>query len=87
MAALSRTCSGPNAPFERGHRDRLIVPTMRKASPGPSPTAAAMIHKAQGGKLSIAHVPPSRGQGHIPPRTVNKLLILFRPAGLDPPPR
>jgi hypothetical protein len=26
MAASSRTRFGPNAPFERGHRDRLIAP-------------------------------------------------------------
>ena len=58
MAASSRTRSGPNVSFERGHRDRLIAPTMKKVSPGLSPTAAAIIHKAQAGRFSIAHVPP-----------------------------
>ena len=79
MAASSRTCSGPNAPFECVHRDRLIAPTMREASPRLSPAAAAvMIHTAQDGKLSITDVPPLRtGRGHTQPRTVNKLLICY----------
>jgi hypothetical protein len=63
MAASSRTRSGPNVSFEGGHRDRLIAPTMRKASPGLSPTAAAIIHKAQAGRFSIAHVPPLHWRG------------------------
>jgi hypothetical protein len=59
MAASSRTCSGPNAPFECVHKDRLIAPTKREASPRLSPAAAAvMIHTAQDGKLSITDVPP-----------------------------
>ena len=89
MAASSRTRSGPNAPFERGHRDRLIAPTMREASPRLSPAAAAvMIHTAQDGKLSITDVPRSHWQGHIQPRTVNKSLMLsglpVEPAGAIP---
>jgi hypothetical protein len=89
MAASSRTCSGPNAPFECVHRDRLIAPTMREASPRLSPAAAAvMIHTAQDGKLSITDVPPLHWQGHIQPRTVNKLLMLSglpgEPAGAIP---
>jgi hypothetical protein len=82
MAASSRTCSGPNAPFECVHRERLIAPTMKKASPRLSPAAAAvMIHTAQDGKLSITDVPPSHWPGHIPPRTVNKLLTPPDPPG------
>ena len=94
MAASSRTRSGPHrhAPFERTQsvrcEDWLIGRAMTKASPGPSPTAAAIIHKAQAGRLSIAHVPPSHWQGHILPRTVNKLLMLsglpVEPAGAIP---
>jgi hypothetical protein len=89
MAASSRTCSGPNTPFECVHRDRLIAPTMREARPRLSPAAAAvMIHTAQDGKLSITDVPPSHWQGHIHPRTVNKLLMLSglpgEPAGALP---
>jgi hypothetical protein len=89
MAASSRTRSGPNAPFECVHRDRLIAPTKREASPRLSPAAAAvMIHTAQDGKLSITDVPPSHWQGHIQPRTVNKLLMLsglpVEPAGAIP---
>jgi hypothetical protein len=97
MAASSRTCSGPNVSFERGHKDRLIAPTMREASPRLSPAAAAvMIHTAQDGKLSITDVPPSHWQGHIVLGMVNKLLMLSRPdgrarwrntLGLDPPTR
>src|SRR5215469_17805019 len=63
-ASSARTCSGPNQgkPLEPGgHRvgctDRLIAPTVRKVSVRPNPTATAIIHKAQGGKPSIAHVP------------------------------
>ena len=63
MAASSRTRSGPNVSFERGHRDRLIAPTMKKVSPGLSPTAAAIIHKAQAGRFSIPHVPPLHRRG------------------------
>jgi hypothetical protein len=89
MAASSRTCSGPNAPFECVHMDRLIAPTMREASPRLSPAAAAvMIHTAQDGKLSITDVPLSHWQGHLQPRTVNKLLMLSGlpggPAGAIP---
>jgi len=67
-ASSARTSSGPNQgkPLEpRGHRvgciDRLIAPTVRKVSPKLNPTATAIIHKAQGGKLSIAHVPHCAG--------------------------
>src|ERR1700758_5356883 len=64
MAASSRTCSGPNAPFDGVHRDRLIAPTMREASARLSPAAAAvMIHTAQDGKLSITDVPPLHWRG------------------------
>ena len=69
IASSARTPSGPNQGElleTRGHRlgwrDRLIAPTVRKMSPRPNPTAAAMIHKAQGGKLSIAYVPQSHWQ-------------------------
>ena len=62
------TCSGPNQgePLEpRGHRvgctDRQIAPTARKVSPRLNPTATAIIHKAQGDKLSIADVPHCTG--------------------------
>jgi len=48
---------------------------MRKASPGLSPTAAVIIHKAQAGRFSIAHVPPLHRQGHIALGMVNELLI------------
>ena len=47
---------------------------MKKASPGLSPTAAETIHKAQPGRFSIAHVPPSCWQGYRVFRLVNKLL-------------
>src|SRR5215471_11124974 len=67
-ASSARTCSGPNQgePLEpRGHRvgciDRLIAPTARKMSQRLNPTATAIIHKAQGGKLSIADVPHCTG--------------------------
>jgi hypothetical protein len=59
IAKWSRTCSGPKrgVSFQRGQneraRDRLIAPTMGKASP----MALAVIHKASGGKPSIADVP------------------------------
>jgi hypothetical protein len=47
-----------------------------------------MTHTAQDGKLSITDVPPSHWQGHIQPRTVNKLLMLSglpgEPAGAIP---
>jgi hypothetical protein len=67
-ASSARTCSGPNQgePLEpRGHRvgctDRLIALTARKVSQRLNPTATAIIHKAQGGKLSIADVPHCTG--------------------------
>jgi hypothetical protein len=65
MAASSRTCSGPNALFERSHRDRLIAPTMKKVSPGLSPTATAIIHKAQAGRSSIAQCSPVAPAGRV----------------------
>jgi hypothetical protein len=67
-ASSARACSGPNQgePLEpRGHRvgriDRLIAPTARKVDPRLNPTATAIIHKAQGGKPSITHVPHCTG--------------------------
>jgi hypothetical protein len=36
---------------------------MKKVSPGLSPTAAAIIHKAQAGRFSIPHVPPLHRRG------------------------
>jgi hypothetical protein len=77
IARSSRTCSGPRVvgPFQRGQnegaRDRLIAPTIRKASPRPKPVTPAVIHKAQGGKLSI-DVPRRTGGVQIDRGMVNE---------------
>jgi hypothetical protein len=68
VASSSRTRSGPQeaAPLQSGQnegaRDRLIAPTIRKASPRPNPATPAAIHEAQVGKLCI-DVPRRTGRG------------------------
>jgi hypothetical protein len=61
-------------------RERPIAPTMKKASGGLNPPATAVTHNAQGGKLSIAHVPRRTGWGQTVPGAVNTPLI----GGIDP---
>jgi hypothetical protein len=93
IASSSRTRSGPEeaVPFQSGQnkraRDRLIPPTMRTASQGLSPTAPAVIHKAQGGKLFTANVPRRTGGvqiewgqmsvGHCEPVGIEEVLPLL----------
>jgi hypothetical protein len=53
---------------------RAIGPTISKASPGLSPTAAVMIHKPQGGRLSMARCPPRcAGRGQLALGMVDEL--------------
>src|SRR5499427_11091265 len=84
-ASSARTCSGPNQgePLEPcghrvGSRDRLIAPTVRKMSPRLSPAAAAIIDKAQDGKVSIADVPHCTGTIRPP------MSSTLRPSSVSP---
>jgi hypothetical protein len=53
----------------------VIAPTVRKASPRLNPTATAIIHKAQSGKLSIVYVPHCTGTTQFEFGMVNKSLM------------
>jgi hypothetical protein len=71
MAASSRTRSGPNVSFERGHRDRLIAPTMRKGEPWAEPNGSRDNPQSPSGQVFDCSCSPVALAGRRAPETVN----------------